>query len=449
MENAYDLVVIGSGSGASGAARKCLRAGWKVAMADERPYGGTCALRGCDMKKILAAPAEAVDFGGRMQGYGVDAKIKVVWPDLMAFKKSFISGYSERFEKGLREAGMETLHGTARFVSEDRIEVGGKIIKAAHVLIAAGAKPRRLGIPGEQYVTDSEGFLEMDNLPKSIVFLGGGMVSMELAHIAARAGASVTVIESSAHLLRNFDQELVELIIQKSKEIGIRFIMDTAVQSVVKKGNVLSVLCEGKGGRVSLNADMAVHGAGRVPNTDGLDLEAGGVAFGKNGVSVNAYLQSVSNSKVYAAGDIADTPGPKLTPVAGLQSHAAGTNLLRGNNAKPDYRAIPTALFTVPRLASVGLTAQQAKEAGHDIIEKVSDMSGWYTYRRTHECCAMAKVVLQKDTLKILGAHLAGGEADELINHFAWAIARGEGAREMKKLNFAYPTAASDIEYML
>jgi glutathione reductase (NADPH) len=449
MDNAYDLIVIGSGSGASGAARKCLKAGWKVAMIDERPYGGTCALRGCDMKKLLAAPAEVIDFGERMRGYGVDARMQVVWPDLMAFKRSFIQGYPERFEKGLREAGMETLHGTARFVSGDRIEVEGKIFKAAHILIAAGAQPRQLRIPGEEYVTLSEGFLELDELPRTIVFLGGGMVSMELAHIAARAGAKVTVIESSARPLGNFDADLAALIVKKSEEIGIRFLLETAVRSVVKNEGGLTVVCEGKGGRMSVEAKMAVHGAGRVPGTQRLDLDSGDVAFGKNGVTVNAYMQSVSNSRVYASGDIADTPGPKLTPVAVMESYAAGANMLRGNQARLDYRAVPTALFTVPRLASVGLFAQQAKKAGYEIIEKTTELSGWYTYKRTHECCAIAKVVLQKETQKILGAHLAGGEADELINHFAAAIARGETAEDMKKMNFAYPTAASDIQYML
>ncbi len=449
MKNEFDLIVIGSGSGASGAARKCRKAGWKVAVADERPFGGTCALRGCDMKKVLAAPTEAIDFGRRMQGHGVQASMRVNWPELMAFKRSFINGYSERFEKRLADDGIQTFRGRARFVSDDTIETDGQILKGAHILIAAGARPADLGIAGEAHVATSDEFLEMDELPENIVFIGGGMISMEFAHIAVRAGSCVTVIEAAGRTLHNFDADLVALLAGKSEEAGIRILYDTKVQALIPKNDGYTVLCDRKGERLSIDTDMAVHGAGRVPNIQKLALEAGGIDFGKNGVTVSGYMQSVSNKKVYAAGDAAGTPSPKLTPVAGMESHAAGENLLHGNRIKPDYSAVATVLFTLPRLASVGMTAGQAREAGFEVTEKKTDMSSWYTYKRTNEGYAMAKIVLQKGTGKILGAHLAGGEADELINHFAAAIARGESARDMLKTTFAYPTAASDIEYML
>lgn len=418
-------------------------------MIDERPFGGTCALRGCDMKKVLAASAEAVDFGRRMQGHGVRASMEVNWPELMAFKRSFIKGYSERFEKGLAEDGIKTFHGTARFVADDKIEVGNRTLKGAHFLIASGARPADLGIAGEEHILSSDAFLETEELPKSIVFIGGGMISMEFAHIAARAGSSVTVIETTGRTLHNFDADLVALLAEKSEEIGIRILYDTKVKSVIRKDGGYIVLCEKQGESISIGTDMAVHGAGRVPNVQKLALAAGGVDFNKNGVAVSEYMQSPSNKRVYAAGDAAGTPAPKLTPVAVMESQAAGENLLNGNKIKPDYSAVSSALFTLPRLATVGMTAGQAGEAGIEAIEKKSDMSSWYTYKRTNEGYAMAKIVLQKETGKILGAHLAGGEADELINHFATAIALGERAQDMKKRIFAYPTAASDIEYML
>ncbi len=448
MKKEYDLLVIGSGSGASGAARRCKKAGWTVAMIDERPFGGTCALRGCDMKKILAAPAEAMDFAQRMQGRGLNAQIHISWPELMAFKRLYIQGYPERFEAGLIKEGIDTLHGTARFVSANELEVDGRILKAKYILIATGAVPRRLDIPGEELIKTSEDFLDMDEMPGEIVFLGGGMISMEFAHIAARAGASVTVVESASRALLNFDKDLAGLLEEKSKEIGIRFLYDTKVDAVQKSGENLTVRCTQAGKEIFLPADMAVHGAGRVANIKELDLESGDIEAEAGGILVNRYMQSVNNRIVYAAGDAADTPAPKLTPVAGMESFAAGRNMLQGNTVKPDYSAVPTVLYTMPRLASVGLSLRQAQEAGYEAAEHQTDMSGWYTYRRTHAKYAMAKIIVEKHTKKILGAHLAGVEAEGLVNYFAMAIAHALGTDQMKKQAFAYPSAASDIQYM-
>ena len=449
MVHSFDLVVIGTGAGGAAAARKCRKAGWTVAIIDERPFGGTCALRGCDMKKILMGAAEVVDWNTRMQGKGIRAEARIDWPELMAFKRSFIENYSEDFEKGLLDAGIEAFHGTARFISDDEVEVNGKVLKGGHILIATGARPMPLSIEGEENIVLSDFFLEMDTLPLNIVFIGGGMVSMEFAHIAARAGSAVTIIERQDRPLMNFDADLVSLIVQKSNDIGIRFMGLAIIHSVEKDGEKFLVKGSNGNGDFLIQSDLVVHGAGRIPHIDQLNLEAGHVDFSKHGITVNEYLQSVSNPKVYSAGDAADTKGLPLTPVAGIEVNIAAKNLLSGNLATADYHVMPAVVFTIPKIASVGLTEEKAREAGYECYTNTLDMSGWYTYKRTNEKYAAAKIVIDKKTNCVIGAHIVSGEADELVNHFASALQLHIDVKEFKKMMYAYPTAASDIVYML
>jgi glutathione reductase (NADPH) len=180
---------------------------------------------------------------------------------------------------------------------------------------------------------------------------------------------------------------------------------------------------------------------------DGLELEKGKVSYSERGITVNEYLQSTSNPKVYAAGDVAATKGLPLTPLAGQESRAVAFNLLKGNHTVPNYNVMPSIVFTVPSLGSVGLSVDQAQEEGYEV--KVNDMSQWYTYKRTNEKYAMAKVVIDNDSGRILGAHVLGNETEELINLFAMAIQFELTADQLSAMNFAYPTAASDLSSLI
>ncbi len=184
----YDLLVIGTGSAASSVAPQCREAGWTVAIIDSRPFGGTCALRGCDPKKVLVGAAEALHWGPRLSGRGVQpAGARIDWRELMAFKRTFTTPVPEGQEQWLREVGIDTFHGRAKFFGPTAVRVGGDALEAPHVVIASGAMPATLGIPGEEHLITSEEFLELDELPKRIVFVGGGYISMEFANVAVRA----------------------------------------------------------------------------------------------------------------------------------------------------------------------------------------------------------------------------------------------------------------------
>lgn len=449
MENQFDLIVIGTGSGGSVAANKCKSAGWNVAIIDSSPFGGTCALRGCDPKKVLVGATELVDWSHRMEGKGVASDAVINWQELMSFKKTFTESVPENIEESLEHSGIKTYHGRARFIDKQTLQVGEDVLYGKHILIANGAKPVSLGITGEEYLTYSDEFLELESLPNRIVFVGGGYISFEFAHIAARAGAEVHIIQRGERPLKGFDQDLVELLVGKTKEIGIKLHLDTNVTEIKETKDQFIVYGNKDGKTIPIDADLVVHGAGRVPDIEDMDLDNGDVEKEKQGVRVNEFLQSVSNPHVYSAGDAASTDGLPLTPVASMESHIVAANLLKGNKRTTDYTAMPTAVFTIPSMASVGLSEHEAKEKSYNFHTKYSETSDWYSTRRVNEKPTAYKILVEKDTDRILGAHLLGGKAPEVINLFVMAIKSGMTAKDIKTTLFAYPTNGLDITYML
>lgn len=227
MSETIDLIVIGAGTAGSGAARKCAAGGWSVTIVDDQPFGGTCALRGCDPKKILRAGAEAVDAVRLLSRKGVDGTVRIDWPALMRHKQSFTDPVPENMENALQAAGVRTMHGRARFTAEDRVMVDGHgEITFYNALIATGAMPRPLDLPGADLVIDSTDFMNLEALPERIVFVGGGYVSFEFAHIAARAGAKVTILDRNVRQLTGFDPDLVDLLLKRSRAVGIEIVAE-------------------------------------------------------------------------------------------------------------------------------------------------------------------------------------------------------------------------------
>ncbi len=450
MAETFDLIVIGTGSGGSAPAYRCRAAGWRVAVVDELPYGGTCALRGCDPKKVLVGAADLADWNRRMQGRGITGDARISWSDLMRFKRSFTDLVPANREQAFEQAGIATYHGPGRFVSPDQLSVDGQVLEARHFVIAAGAKPRRLGVPGEEHLITSTAFLELDQLPARIAFVGAGYISFEFAHVARRAGAQATIV-GRGKPLQHFEQDLVARLVNHTQSLGIELRLDAEVTAIEPRGAGCRLRVNTERRTETVEADLVVHGGGRVPNTEGLDLGTANIATEPDGgVRVNEFLQSVTNPRVYAAGDAAAAPGSlPLTPVAAYEGVIVAANLVKGNTQRPDYGGIPSVVFTVPPLAGVGLTEAQARAQQLDIRVKVADTSGWYSNRRVAEICAMFKVIVDPKTDRIVGAHLLGPHADEVINLFALAIRSGVPATDLKHLLYAYPTSGSDVPYMI
>jgi len=457
----FDLIVIGTGAAASTAAWKCHSAGWSVAIIDSRPFGGTCALRGCDPKKVLVGAAEVIDLNKRMENKGIadSNTVKIRWPDLMHFKRSFTEPVPKKREEQFSKAGIIAFHGRARFIGQRTVKLNGsETIDGRHFLIAAGAQPMKLNIPGEEYIVKSDQFMELKELPSKIVFVGGGYISFEFAHIAARSGANVTILHRGKRPLNNFDPYLVDMLVQRTRELGIDVHLQTKVQEIesseAKKSRDSGFIVHSSnttdGKKQEITADMVVHGAGRVPEIDDLDLGIAGIeSENKRGIKVNEYLQSISNPAAYAAGDAAASGGLPLTPVATYEGDIVATNMLEGNHIIPNYNGIPSVVFTIPPLASVGLQEEEARKQGLRFKTNKADTASWYSSRRVGENYSGYKVLIEEDTERILGAHMFGSHAEEVINLFAIAIQLGIKAGDIKHAIFTYPTNTSDVSYML
>ena len=442
----YDLIVIGAGMAGVAAANKCGAAGWRVAIVDALPYGGTCALRGCDPKKILRRGAEIVDAARLMDGKGIDPSgLKINWSDLMAHKRGFTDPVPDKMEKGLTGNGVETLHGAARFTGAETLEVDGQPYQSKRFLIAAGAIPRPVSFTGADLMIDSTDFLNLEALPKRILFVGGGFVSFEFAHIAARAGAEPVIVDRGARPLNAFDPDLVEMLIERSAAVGVDLQRETEIVSITASDAGFAVEVKSGDQTTTIETDLVVHGAGRIAALADLNLEAADVSYGDKGIIVASHLQSTTNDAVFAAGDSADTKGMPLTPVAVIEGKVAASNMLKEQKIVPDYSGIPTAVFTVPELARVGMLEAEAKAAGHDVDVRFTDTGGWYSNYRIGEASAAAKILVDKSDGRILGAHLFGPEYGELINFFGLAIKLGLTAKQLKSTTAAYPSVGSDL----
>jgi len=445
-----DLIVLGTGSAAQSVAYPCREAGWSVAVVDDHPFGGTCQLRGCDPKKVLVGVADLVDWSRRMQGKGVPAPgLPLSWPDLIRFKRTFTDPVPEQNEQSFAQAGIIARHGRTHFVDRTSVQVGEDTLVGRHVVIATGARHAPLGIAGEEHLSTSTQFLDLYELPRRIVFVGGGYIAFEFAHIAARAGAQVQVLHRGSRPLEKFDPDLVAQLVQTTRELGAEVHLNTEVAAIERQGDHLLVHAHTDEQEQIVEADLVVHTAGRVPEIDDLDLEVAGVAREKDGVSVNEYLQSVTNPMVYAAGDAVASGGFPLTPVAGMQGDIVAKNLLEGNSHTPNYTGIPSVVFTIPPLARVGLLEEAARAQGLRFTTHHEDTTSWYSSRRVALPHTGYKVLVEDGTERILGAHLLGLHAEEVINLFAFAMRTGLHATDLKQMVYAYPTSASDVNSMV
>lgn len=444
----FDLIVIGTGSAGKTVAETARKAGKTVAIIDKLPFGGTCSQRGCDPKKVLVGAAEMVARSEQSVGKGIKAKATIDWSDLIRFKKTFTDPIPENTEQKFAGQDIALFHGAAMFLSPNTIRVHEAELQAERIVIATGLRPQPLHIPGESLLTDSTGFMELPELPHEIVMVGGGYIAFEFAHIATRAGAKVTILHQGKRPLEGFDADVVELLVQAMRAIGIFIVLEAKVTSVEGEAGALTVRYERDGTSHSATATLVVHAAGRVADVAELALEKAGVEVGKKGIVVNEFLQSVSNPAVYACGDVADK-GLPLTPLASYEGKIVADNILNGNRQTYTNDPVPSTVFTVPPLASVGLTEEQARDQGKKVNVLFQETTDWYNSRRINESFTGFKTLVDAETDQIVGAHLLGTGCDELINLFTLAMKYKISAKEISSTLFAYPTHGSDLSSML
>lgn len=449
-EERFDLVVLGAGNAGQAAASAARHAGWSVCVVEERDVGGTCPLRGCVPKKVLVAAAEAMDLIARAAAHGISVgPPKLDWAALIRRERTFVAGVSASMEEGLARQGVAVVHGSARFVDRTTVVVGDRRLRARKVIVATGSAPRALAVPGADATVTSEDVLVNETLPSRIVFIGAGVISFEFAHVFARAGAHVTILGAGPHALDRLDAKCVELIVNATRALGIGLELDAQVDAIDRQGDALAVRVRQGGTVRSIAADRVVNATGREPTTAALDLDRAGIEHQRGRIRVDAWCASVSNPDVYVAGD-AHPAAPQLSALATHVGALAARNAIEGNVAPLDLRAVPSAVFTVPAVASVGLTAAAAEKLHGDAAVVVdNDMVSWRSARTYAESVAFARVIKHKATDRILGAHLIGHGAPELIHAFAAAIERDETAAVLADRVYAYPTFHSDMRYLV
>ncbi|MDP3429515.1 MAG: FAD-dependent oxidoreductase, partial [Desulfomicrobium sp.] len=273
-----------------------------------------------------------------------------------------------------------------------------------------------------------------------------GFIAFELAHIAAAAGADVTVVHRSQRFLKKFDANLVERLAGHLEAMGVKLYRDCPPHSVIREGDYL-VLKAGTDGSLSMEADAIFNAAGRIPALENLDLPAGNVSTEHGGVAVNSFLQSISNPAVFAAGDVIASSMP-LTPVASVEAEIVVQNILDGPKHAINMDVTPYALFTYPPLAAVGMLEEEARKQGlrFDVID--GDSAGWSEYKRIGQQCAGFKLLVEKDSRQLLGAHVLGDRAEETVNLFALAMRTKVDVDELRSMLWAYPSFGYAVKYM-
>ncbi len=380
----FDVVIIGSGTAGQTAAYGLQEKGLKVAVVEKSDHpGGICALAGCQAKKWFYEIAETVAKTSHLRGKGFAAPAKGVWSAIQRQKSEFTSRIPAATIKGFKSAGIAYIKGAVRFKDPDTLEINGKLLKPGHIVIATGAKPMTLPFDGNHHLMTSTGFLELKKLPRRIVFVGGGFISFEFAHFAARLGPvnrRIDILEVGDRPLGPFDAEMVDLLTEASRQEGIRLHTSIRITSIQKKSGEYVIRTDSKR---TFKADRVVHGAGRVPDITDLDLESGKIDSSPRGIFVDARMKT-SNPRVYAAGDCAATI--QLARVADDEAHAVAANISAERNlaksVEIDYDAVPAVLFTNPQFAMVGKTEAALQKEGIRYRRSFGKNLGWPTYRR-------------------------------------------------------------------
>lgn len=445
----YDVVILGGGNAGLGVTVPTRAAGLTVAMIEPGELGGTCPNRGCTPKKVLVAAAHALHEieQARHHCIAVD-KPRLDWAALIDREKAMIKDIPVRLEGAMKNRGVTLIRGHAKFAGPRAIAVDGRTIEAKHIVIATGSKPRQLPIEGAEHLITSDEVLSEGALPRDVVFIGGGVIAMEFSHVYARAGAKVTVLEVLPRLLGEMDQDAVAQVLKESARIGIDVRTEVKIKRIAPSDGRFKVTFEAGGKEQAVEADRVVNGAGRVADVDTLDLAAGQVAEERGRLKVDAYLRSVSNPAVHVCGD-ALWSSPQLSPIATYEGGIVGRNIVEGRHHKPDYAGIPSCVYTVPALASVGLTAARATEQGRRVKVHTNDLSGWLSSRTYAETTTWARVVVEVGSDRILGAQIVGHAGEELIHIFALAMRHGITATQLRQTVYGFPTFSADIKSML
>ena len=438
----YDLIVIGGGSGGVRAARISAGHGAKVAICEEHRYGGTCVIRGCVPKKMMVYASHYHEDFSDSKHYGWDTTVNGFnWSTLIANKDQEIDRLNSIYENLLKNAGVELLHHRAKLLDSHTVEVGGKALSAKTILIATGGTPHMPTIDGIEHAISSNEVFYLPEQPKRAIVVGGGYIAVEFAGILNGLGTKTHLVYRGDQILRGFDQDVRNHLAQEIVKKGVSLSTHSNITSIAltNSGSKVATFTDG----TTEEVDCILFATGRTPNTEGIGLEEAGIKLGSSKqIEVNDDSQT-SVENIYAVGDVTDRIA--LTPVATMEGHAFADSLYGNNPRTPDHQNVPSAVFSQPPVASVGLSAEQARELFENIDTYTSQFKVLKHTLTTNTERTLIKLVVDANTDKVVGAHMVGPDAAEIMQGVAIAIKAGARKADFDATVGIHPSTAEEF----
>ncbi|MDO5641090.1 MAG: glutathione-disulfide reductase [Paracoccus sp. (in: a-proteobacteria)] len=438
-----DLFVIGGGSGGVRAARIAAGHGARVMLAEESRMGGTCVIRGCVPKKLMVFASSAPAAAAEARGYGWQGATAGTfsWPDFHSHLQTELARLEAVYIKGLVDAGVEIHHQHARLTGPHGVELAdGRVIRAKHILIAAGGRPHRPGIPGEELGMISDDFFEMQALPNRVLIVGGGFIACEFATILSGLGVDTVQAHRGDLVLRGFDSGLRQMATAQLSAIGVDLRLNTNVTRLERaESGIRADFADGSRGLF----DAVIFATGRAPHVQGLGLEAAGVALGGNGRIIVDQWSQTNVPSIFAVGDVTDRVN--LTPVAIREGHSFADTLFGGNPRFLDHSLIASAVYLRPHeIGTIGMTEDEAEaEGGVEIYEtRFRPMRAVFA---GSEAPVLMKLVVDEASRRVLGCHIFAPEAGEMIQLAAIAVTMGATKEQFDQTVAVHPTLAEEL----
>ncbi len=444
----YDLLAIGAGSGGLSAAERGALYGKKCAVIENKTVGGTCVNVGCVPKKVMWFASGVAETLHNASGYGFDVDIKSFsWKKLVDARENYINGITTWYDSYLKDSNIDYIKGTAKFVDAHTLDVGGTQHTADHIVIAPGGYPIVPDVQGAELGITSDGFFELIEQPKRVAVVGAGYIAVELAGLLNGLGSDVSMLLRRGHFLSGFDVMLRETLMEEMVEDGVNIMSKINVQKIVKEvGNKLTIVCDN--GIVLENYDALIWAIGRAPATANLNLEAAGIEYDERGYIPCDDFQNTNVKNVYSVGDV--TGRVQLTPVAIAAARRLSDRLFNNMpDRKLDYENIPTVMFSHPPIGTIGLTEEQARaEHGDAVKVYTSSFTAMYHALCPNQQKTALKLICVGANEKVVGCHIIGMGADEMLQGFAVAIKMGATKKDFDNTVAIHPTSAEELVTM-
>ena len=446
MNTHFDLIAIGGGSGGLAVAEKAAQYGRRVAVIEPAKMGGTCVNTGCVPKKVMWYAANLAHAVDAASDFGIPAQRGVTdWQKLVSGRNDYITNINRYWDGYVADSGITRIDGSARFVDARTVEVNGQHYSAAHIVIATGGHPIVPRVPGADLGITSDGFFALAEQPRRVAIIGAGYIGVELAGVRRALGSEVSLVALEARVLEAFDGMISDVLMDEMRKQGIALHMGFQVAGLAKTGAGIAV--DANNGERLDGFDSVIWAVGRAPNTRGLALERAGVEVRANGIVPTDGYQNTNVPGIYAIGDI--TGRAALTPVAIAAGRRLAARLFGGQaDSRVDYRNIPSAVFSHPPVATVGLTERQARERQHKVTVYQTDFTPMRHALSAHGVTTAMKLVCSGDDERIVGIHLIGDNVEEMMQGFAVAVQMGATKADFDNTIAIHPISAEELVTM-